>query len=245
LRSLPQKESASASENAPAQDREAARQLALRISVSSTSVTAITPGAVCSITSTATVSTTGTAGAFTFRAAFFNGAGFGLALATVRFAALRGLPRLAEFPVRSLTRFCTFDPFLRLAMIAPASGWCSNASDQKTTGNVPANLSNELSPDFSLSGLAWALFFLGFAKLPDLLAGWPPLIVNDMARGVYLIGSKLAQCVRAVQIVDCAGNSTTLRQKDYISKKIEPEYKTLPWQQDVAAFLSETAEKLR
>ena len=51
-----------------------------------------------------------------------------------------------------------------------------------------------------------------------------------MARGVYLIGSKLAQRVRAVQIVDCAGNSTTLRLKDYISQKIEPEYKTLPWQ---------------
>jgi hypothetical protein len=29
---------------------------------------------------------------------------------------------------------------------------------------------------------------------------------GDMARGVYLIGSKLAQRVRAVQIVDCAGN---------------------------------------
>jgi hypothetical protein len=70
----------------------------------------------------------------------------------------------------------------------------------------------------------------------------PPLIVNDMARGVYLIGSKLAQRVRAVQIVDCAGNSTTLRLKDYISQKIEPEYKTLPWQQDVAVLLS-TNEK--
>jgi hypothetical protein len=36
---------------------------------------------------------------------------------------LRGLPRLAEFPLRNLARFCTFDCFLRLAMIAPA-GWC-------------------------------------------------------------------------------------------------------------------------
>jgi hypothetical protein len=63
-----------------------------------------------------------------------------------------------------------------------------------------------------------------------------------MARGVYLFGSKLAQRVRAVQIVDCAGNSTTLRLKDYISQKIEPEYKTLPWQQNVALLLS-TNEK--
>ena len=77
------------------------RQLALRTSVSSTSVTVITPGAGCSSTSTATVSTTGATGCFTFRAAFFTGAGLGLALATVRFVAfaaldtLRALPRLA------------------------------------------------------------------------------------------------------------------------------------------------------
>ena len=92
-------------------------QLALR--VSSTSVTVITPGVGCSITSTATVSTTGVTGCFTFRAAFF-GAGLGLALATVDFvalAALRALPRLAE--LRSFARFCTFDAFLRLAMIDP------------------------------------------------------------------------------------------------------------------------------
>src|ERR1700720_1475882 len=101
------------------------RQLALRTSVSSTSVTIITPGAGCSSTSTATVSTTGATGRFTFRAAFFTGAGLGLALATVGFVAfaalatLRALPRLAEFPLRSFARFCTFDAFLRLAMIDP------------------------------------------------------------------------------------------------------------------------------
>ena len=87
--------------------------------VSSTSVTVITPGTGCSITSTATVST----GCFTFRAAFFTGAGLGLALATVGFVAfaaldtLRALPRLAG--LRSFARFCTFDAFLRLAMIRP------------------------------------------------------------------------------------------------------------------------------
>jgi hypothetical protein len=95
-------------------------QLAFR--VSSTSVTVITPGAGCSITSAATVSTTGATGRFTFRAAFLTGAGLGLALATVRFAVfatLRALPRLAEFPLCSFARFCTFDAFLRLAMIVP------------------------------------------------------------------------------------------------------------------------------
>jgi hypothetical protein len=50
-----------------------------------------------------------------------------LALATVRFvdfpraalATLRALPRLAEFPLLRFARLCTFDAFLRLAMIAP------------------------------------------------------------------------------------------------------------------------------
>jgi hypothetical protein len=64
-----------------------------------------------------------------------------------------------------------------------------------------------------------------------------------MARGVYLIGSKLAQRVRAVQIVDCAGNSTTLRLKDYLSRKIQPEYKVLPWQEDVALVSANAKSK--
>jgi hypothetical protein len=53
-----------------------------------------------------------------------------------------------------------------------------------------------------------------------------------MARGIYLIGSKREERVRAVQIVDRAGNSTTLRLKDYMSRKIQPGYTALPWQQD-------------
>ena len=129
------------------------RQLALRTSVSSTSVTAITPGAGCSITLAATVSTTGTTGCFTFRAAFFTGAGLGLALATVRFAvlaALRALLRLADFVLRSLARPCTFDPFLRLAMIGPlvwlvcVTSYPQGIADQTTNGSL-RNLSNEFS----------------------------------------------------------------------------------------------------
>jgi hypothetical protein len=46
--------------------------------------------------------------------------------AAAAFAALRGLPRFAEFPLRSLTRF-GFDAFLRLAMIAPLIGASPNA----------------------------------------------------------------------------------------------------------------------
>jgi hypothetical protein len=56
--------------------------------------------------------------------------------------------------------------------------------------------------------------------------------VNSMARGIYLIGSKREERVRGVQIVDRAGNSTTLRLKDYMSRKIRPGYTALPWQQD-------------
>jgi hypothetical protein len=54
----------------------------------------------------------------------------GFAFTTVRLlafacATLRALPRLAEFPLRSFARFCTFNPFLRFAMIDPRSGWYS------------------------------------------------------------------------------------------------------------------------
>src|SRR5262249_59458911 len=72
------------------------------------------------IASTATVSTTGATGCLTFRAAFFTGVRLGFAFATVfACAALRALPRLAEVPLRGFARFCSFDLFLRFAMIVP------------------------------------------------------------------------------------------------------------------------------
>jgi hypothetical protein len=52
-------------------------------------------------------------------------------------------------------------------------------------------------------------------------------------RGLYLVGNKRAKTVRAVQIVDAAGRHTTVRLSDYISRGIEPEHKTLPWQEDL------------
>jgi hypothetical protein len=122
-------------------------QLAFR--VSPTSVTVITPGAGRSITSTATISTTGVTGCFTFRAAFFTGERLGFALATVRFlafAALAALPRLAEFPLRSFARFCTFDAFLPLAMIDPPG---AGATIQLSKSRQA--IKRELSPDFSVS----------------------------------------------------------------------------------------------
>jgi hypothetical protein len=80
-------------------------------------LTSSNSGAGCS-----TVSTAGATGSLVRRAAFFTGARLGFAVRFAVFAildTLRGLPRLAELPLRSLARFCTFDPFLRLAMIAP------------------------------------------------------------------------------------------------------------------------------
>ena len=87
------------------------------------------------------VSITGVAGCFTFGAALFPSPRLGLDLATLRFAVwatFRALLRLAEFPLRSLARLCTFDFFLRLAILAP--GWFvfrnQLNSDQKTAGAV-------------------------------------------------------------------------------------------------------------
>jgi hypothetical protein len=46
-------------------------------------------------------------------------------------------------------------------------------------------------------------------------------------RGLYLLGNKRAQTVRAVEIVDPAGRHTTVRLSEYISRGIQPEHKKL------------------
>jgi hypothetical protein len=58
-------------------------------------------------------------------------------------------------------------------------------------------------------------------------------VMAVMYRGLYLVGNKRAGHVIAVHIVDSSGRSTTLRLSEYISRGIEREYKTLPWQIDV------------
>jgi hypothetical protein len=130
-----------------------------RVTVSSNSVTVIRPGAGCSTTSTITVSRTGSFRT-SFPGAFFTAARFGLDLATVRFVAfadfatVAALPRLAEFPLRSLPRFCTFALFFRLAMIAPH--WCSVRIQPSKSRQT---IERELSTDRGLSLSAQALFF--------------------------------------------------------------------------------------
>jgi hypothetical protein len=156
------------------------------------------------MTSTATVSTTGTTGCFTFRVAFFTGVRLGLALATVR---LRALPRLAEFPLRSFARFCTFDCFLRLAMIAPASVWCSiQCIRSKDNRQCPGNLSNGLSPDFSLSGPAWELFLLG--RTGSSLLEWED---EDDSEGIRLASLAVRQPSAAAQENGTGGQGKAVR----------------------------------
>jgi hypothetical protein len=103
------------------------RQPALRISTPSTSVTVVTSGAGCSITSTTAGSTAAATGCFILSADFFATARLGFAfarLATFARTEGRAFPRLADFRFGNFPRFfCAFDFFLRLAMIAPA-GCC-------------------------------------------------------------------------------------------------------------------------
>ena len=57
----------------------------------------------------------------------------------------------------------------------------------------------------------------------------------DTYRGLYLVGSKRRRRIIAVQIANSAGKSITLRLREYISRGIQPECKTLPWQEDLVA----------
>jgi hypothetical protein len=52
-------------------------------------------------------------------------------------------------------------------------------------------------------------------------------------RGLYLVGNKRDRHVIAVHAENSLGRSTTLRLSEYVSRGIQPEYKTLPWQEDV------------
>src|SRR6516165_8478423 len=157
----------------------------------------IWPGAACSITSAATISPTGATGRFTFRAAFFTGARLGLALATIRFAALaalRTLLRLAEFALRSLARPCTFDPFLRLTMIVPGLVSATQCIDARSPS--PGNQTIELSTDRVVSARSSPLHFAQrsppTAKLPPLhtsIAKW--LTTTTKSTHAYRTAAKL------------------------------------------------------
>jgi hypothetical protein len=48
---------------------------------------------------------------------------------------LRALPRVADFPLGSFPRRCTFDPCLRLAMIAPVLVGAPQRIDARSKDN--------------------------------------------------------------------------------------------------------------
>jgi hypothetical protein len=52
-------------------------------------------------------------------------------------------------------------------------------------------------------------------------------------RGLYLVGDKAANRITGVQVADPVDNSIQFRLHEYVGGGIEPDYKTLPWQQDI------------
>jgi hypothetical protein len=57
--------------------------------------------------------------------------------------------------------------------------------------------------------------------------------VFDGYRGLYLIGDKATGRVMDVQVVDAEGNTYRMPFLVYVQRKIEPNYATLPWWEDV------------
>ena len=184
-------------------------------------MTAITPGAGCSITSTATVSTTGAIGCFTFRAVFFARARLGLALATVRFAAfaradLRALPRLAEFPLNSFPRFCTFARFLRFAMIAPLMLRNNTMLHSSSLSN--ASYQQDRSFERAWAGALLFLVALGVGRKP------PPVRQTLLCR-VHGVARHVGDESKAV---GCVSPTALLFVEAHFTKKIGPPIAAAP-----------------
>ncbi len=54
-------------------------------------------------------------------------------------------------------------------------------------------------------------------------------------RGIYLIGDKAKDLISHVQVIDSNGNGNPLRPHEYVTRGIKPDYKTLPWREDIKA----------
>lgn len=52
-------------------------------------------------------------------------------------------------------------------------------------------------------------------------------------RGLYLIGDKATTRIISVQVVNPDGDSMTMPVLAYVERKIEPDYTTLPWRDDI------------
>jgi hypothetical protein len=51
--------------------------------------------------------------------------------------------------------------------------------------------------------------------------------------GKCLLGIKAKNLVTDVQVVDTAGNSIPLPLDVYLARRVKPDYKTLPWCEDI------------
>jgi hypothetical protein len=52
-------------------------------------------------------------------------------------------------------------------------------------------------------------------------------------RGLYLVGDKIAGRITHVQVIDHSGTAISLQLHEYVARRIEPTYKTLPWRDDI------------
>jgi hypothetical protein len=52
-------------------------------------------------------------------------------------------------------------------------------------------------------------------------------------RGLYLVGDKATGRITDVQTVTPDGDSVPLPLLVYVARRIEPNYKTLPWREDI------------
>ena len=59
------------------------------------------------------------------------------------------------------------------------------------------------------------------------------VIMASSYRGLFLVGDKATGRVTDVQVIDTGGNSIPLPFSEYRLRGVQPDYKTLPWQEDV------------
>ena len=60
-------------------------------------------------------------------------------------------------------------------------------------------------------------------------------MANKNYRGIYLIGDKAKDLITHVQVIDLNGNGNPLRPHEYVTRGIKPDYKTLPWREEIRA----------
>lgn len=52
-------------------------------------------------------------------------------------------------------------------------------------------------------------------------------------RGLYVVGDKRKGSIRAIQVVDEGSGIHSLSIAEYVARGFEPNYKTLPWEEDI------------